>query len=158
MRRVKSRPVWLLLAVAAAALIVVGAVRGRGATNNSERIVTVARTLKCPTCVGESVDQSQAPSALAIRDQIAREVAAGATDDQIRASIEAKFPGSQLVPPAEGANLVLWVLPVVVLVLGFGGVALAFRRWRLQAASTGEPDDDDRALVDAALRAEVESS
>ena len=55
----------------------------------------------------------------------------------------------------EGANLILWIAPVVVLVLGLGGVALAFRRWRAQAAGTREPDDDDRALVEAAMRAEA---
>ena len=157
MSRLKSRPVWLVLAAAAAALIVVGAMRDRGASNNSERITALARSLKCPVCAGESIDQSQAPVALTIRKDIARLVAAGDTDTAIRARIEQTYPGSQLVPPAEGANLVLWVLPVVVIVLGMGGVALAFRRWRLQADAAGVPDDDDRALVDAALRAEIDA-
>lgn len=157
MSRLKSRPVWLVLAAAAAALIVVGAMRDRGANNNSERITALARSLKCPVCAGESIDQSQAPVALTIREDIARLVAAGDTDTAIRARIEQTYPGSQLVPPAEGANLVLWVLPVVVIVLGMGGVALAFRRWRLQADAAGVPDDDDRALVDAALRAETDA-
>ena len=157
MSRLKSRPVWLVLAAAAAALIAVGAMRDRGASNNSERITALARSLKCPVCAGESIDQSQAPVALTIREDIARLVAAGDTDTAIRARIEQTYPGSQLVPPAEGANLVLWVLPVVVIVLGLGGVALAFRRWRLQADAAGVPDDDDRALVDAALRAETEA-
>ena len=157
MSRLKSRPVWLVLAAAAAALIVVGAMRDRGANNNSERITALARSLKCPVCAGESIDQSQAPVALTIREDIARLVAAGDTDTAIRARIEQTYPGSQLVPSAEGANLVLWVLPVVVIVLGLGGVALAFRRWRLQADAAGVPDDDDRALVDAALRAETDA-
>jgi cytochrome c-type biogenesis protein CcmH len=155
--RLKSGPVWLLLVAAAAALIVVGATRDRGASSNSDRITAIARSLKCPVCAGESIDQSQAPVALTIREDIARLVASGKTDPQIRAEIERSYPGSQLVPPAEGANLVLWVLPVVVLVLGLGGVALAFRRWRVQADAAGVPDDDDRALVDAALRAETDA-
>ena len=157
MSRLKSRPVWLVLAAAAAALVVVGALRDRGASSNTDRITAIARSLKCPVCAGESIDQSQAPVALTIREDVARLVAAGRTDAEIRADIERSYPGSQLVPPAEGANLVLWVLPVVVLVLGLGGVALAFRRWRLQSDAAGVPDDDDRALVDAALRAETDA-
>jgi len=155
-RRVRAWPVWLVLAAAAAALIVVGALRTNGPVNNTERIDAVTKTLKCPVCAGESVFESRAPVAQNIREEVARRVAAGDTDAAIRTHIEVKFPGSQLVPPAEGANLVLWVLPVVVLVLGLGGVALAFRRWRAQAAAAGEPDDDDRALVEAALRREAE--
>ena len=154
-RRVKAWPVWLALLAAAAALIAVGVQRESGPRNNTERITAIARTLKCPVCSGESVDQSKVPVAANIREEIARLVTAGSTDSQIRARIEQQFPGSQLVPDARGANLVLWVLPVVVLVLGLGGVALAFRRWRAQAGA-GEPDDEDRALVAAALRAERE--
>ena len=157
MSRLKSGPVWVLLAAAAAALIVVGALRDRGASSNADRITAIARSLKCPVCAGESIDQSQAPVALTIREDIARLVAAGENDAAIRARIEQTYPGSQLVPPAEGANLVLWVLPVVVVVLGLGGVALAFRRWRLQSDVAGAPDDDDRAHVDAALRAETDA-
>ena len=154
--RLKSWPVWLVLAAAAAGLLVVGVRRASGPRDNTERITAIARTLKCPVCSGESVDQSNVPVAANIREEIARLVAAGSTDPQIRTRIEQLYPGSQLVPDAHGANLVLWVLPVVVLVLGLGGVALAFRRWRAQARAAGEPDDDDRALVAAALRAEGE--
>lgn len=146
---------WLLLATLAAAFLAVGASRGTGPTNNTERIDAIAKTLKCPACVGESVYESRVAVAINIREEIARQVAAGATDGDIRARIERQFPGSELVPPAEGANLVLWVAPVVALVLGLGGVALAFRRWRAQAGAAGDPDDEDRELVEAALRAEA---
>ena len=155
-RRLKAWPVWLALGAIAAALVAVGSLRDAGPRNNSERIDAVARTLKCPACIGESVYESRVAAAVIIREEIARLVAAGQTDAAIRDRIEEKYPGSELLPPAEGANLVLWVLPVVVLVLGLGGVALAFRRWRAQAGAAGEPDDDDRALVAAARRAAQE--
>lgn len=154
-KRVKQWPVFVFLASCALVLVVVGAQRDRGPTTNTERTDAIARTVKCPACAGESVYESRVPVAVAIREEIARQVAAGDTDAEIKAFIDDKYPGTQLVPPAEGANLILWIAPVVVLVLGLGGVALAFRRWRAQAADTGEPDDDDRALVEAALRAEA---
>ncbi len=156
-RTLKRWPAWIALAALALALIVIGAARGNGPTNNTERIDAIAKTVKCPACVGESVYESRVAVAVNIREEIARRVAAGDTDGQIRDRIERQFPGSELVPKAEGANLVLWVLPVVVLVLGLGGVALAFRRWRAQAAAAGDPDDADRELVAAALRAAAEA-
>lgn len=154
-RTLKAWPAWLVLAALAAAFIAIGSSRGTGPTNNTERVDAIAKTLKCPACVGESVYESRVAVAVNIREEIARRVASGDTDADIRARIEEQFPGSELVPPAEGANLVLWVAPVVVLVLGLGGVALAFRRWRAQAASARDPDDADRELVEAALRAEA---
>lgn len=150
-RSLKRGPAWVALAALAVVFVVIGSARDRGPTNNTERIDSIAKTLKCPACVGESVYESRVAVAVNIREEIARRVAAGDTDGQIRDRIEVQFPGSQLVPPAEGANLVLWVLPVVVLVLGLGGVALAFRRWRAEAAATGEPTDADRDLVADAL-------
>jgi cytochrome c-type biogenesis protein CcmH/NrfF len=155
-RRVKRAPAFVALAVVAVALVAVGAWRDTGPTNNTERINAIAKTLKCPACVGESVYESRVAVAVNIREEIARRVAQGQTDGDVRAAIEQAFPGSELVPDAEGANLALWVLPAVALVLGLGSVALAFRRWRAQAGAAGEPDDDDRALVAAALRNEVE--
>jgi cytochrome c-type biogenesis protein CcmH len=157
-RRLKTWPVFLVLAALAAAFIAIGTARDEGPTNNTERINAIAKTLKCPACIGESVYESRVAAAVNIREEIARRVAQGQTDTQIRAGIERSFPGSQLLPSAEGANLVLWVLPVVALVLGLGGVALAFRRWKAQSGSGRDPDDADRELVDAALRREAEQT
>ena len=47
----------------------------------------------------------------------------------------------------------VWALPVVALVLGAGGLALAFRRWRREPAPP--PSDADRALVEQARRREA---
>jgi cytochrome c-type biogenesis protein CcmH len=153
----KGRASWLVLAALAAAFLTIGTWRDTGPRDNSERVSALARQLKCPRCNGESVEQSQAEVSVQIREEIARLVAQGRTDADIRASIERSYPGSQLVPAASGAGVVLWVAPVVALVLGLGGVALAFRRWRLQSAALAGPDDEDRALVDAALRAEADT-
>ena len=61
-----------------------------------------------------------------------------------------------LVPKASGLDALVWVLPAVALVCGLAGLAVAFRRWKLQAASVSAPTDADRRLVDEALRAEAE--
>jgi cytochrome c-type biogenesis protein CcmH len=54
-----------------------------------------------------------------------------------------------LRPETSGAAAVVWILPVTALLLGIGGLAFAFRRWRRQP--TLAATDEDRALVEAAL-------
>jgi cytochrome c-type biogenesis protein CcmH len=146
----KRWPAWLLMAVVLAAALTIGVTRAGGPRTNEERVEAIAKTIKCPVCRSESVFDSKADASQNIRDEIARQVAAGRTDDQIRAFVNARFQdqGLLLVPPKSGVDSLVWVLPVVALVLAGAGLAVAFRRWRL--APDTVPTDDDRALVDAA--------
>jgi cytochrome c-type biogenesis protein CcmH len=149
----KRWPAWLVMAVVVAAALTIGVTRAGGPRTNEERVEAIAKTIKCPVCRSESVFDSKADASQNIRDEIARQVAAGRSDDQIRAFINARFQdqGLLLVPPKSGVDSLVWVLPVVALVLAAGGLVVAFRKWRL--APDTVPTDDDRALVDAARHA-----
>lgn len=148
--RLKSWPVWGAMGVVVVVLLLFGALRDSGPSTQAERVDSIAQRLACPTCDGESIYVSRAPAAEAIRNEIARQVAAGqSTDNEIVAYIEQRFPGSLLLPRAEGVDSLVWVLPVVVLVLGFGGLALAFRKWRDEAEA--QATDADVALVAESL-------
>ena len=61
-----------------------------------------------------------------------------------------------LVPKASGFDALVWVLPAVGFVCGLAALAVAFRRWRLNAQSGAPVTESDRELVDAALRADPE--
>jgi cytochrome c-type biogenesis protein CcmH len=141
------------MAVVLAAALTIGVTRAGGPRTNEERVDAIAKTIKCPVCRSESVFDSKADASQNIRDEIARQVAAGRSDDQIRSFINARFQdqGLLLVPPKSGVDSLVWVLPVVALVLAAGGLVVAFRKWRL--APDTVPTDDDRALVDAARHA-----
>jgi cytochrome c-type biogenesis protein CcmH len=149
----KKWPGWLLMAVVLAGALTIGVTRAGGPRTNEERVEAIAKTIKCPVCRSESVFDSKADASQNIRDEIARQVAAGRSDDQIRAFINARFQdqGLLLVPPKSGVDSLVWVLPVVALVLAAGGLAVAFRKWRL--APDTVPTDDDRALVESARHA-----
>ena len=150
MKRLKGRLVWSFMAVLAAALLAFGATRSSGPSTQEERIDSIAKRLACPTCNGESVYVSRAAAAESIRNEIARQVAAGQrADDAIVAYIESRFPGSLLLPPAEGVDSLVWVLPVVALVCGFGGLVVVFRRWKIEGEVRAI--DEDAAIVAAAL-------
>jgi cytochrome c-type biogenesis protein CcmH len=150
----KSWPAWAAIVAIAVAALTVGVLRDGGPSTQQERVDAIARTVKCPVCEGESVFESRHPSAQAIRTEIAREVQAGRSDDQIRAGLTASFGDDLLlVPGRSGVEGLLWVLPVAAAVLAMVGLAVAFRRWqRLDRARA--PTDEDRALVAAALAEE----
>jgi cytochrome c-type biogenesis protein CcmH len=102
-------------------------------------------------CAGESVEDSRAPFAQGMRDEIARQIIAGRTDAEVMAEITSTNPSSiLLVPKAEGVNLLLWILPVVAVAVSVTGLALAFARWRRDLAGQ-QSSAADEALV-AALR------
>lgn len=151
MKRLKSRLSWSLMAAIAVVLLAFGATRSSGPSTQEERIDSISKRLACPTCNGESIYVSRAPAAESIRNEIARQVAAGQrADDEIVAYIESRFPGSLLLPPAEGVDSLVWILPVVALVCGFGGLVVVFRKWQREGAVRADPDD--AGIVAAALR------
>jgi cytochrome c-type biogenesis protein CcmH len=122
---------YVVLAVVASVALAVGVVDRGDARTVDERVLDIASTIRCPACRGQSAAGSDAASAQAIRVEIAERVEAGESDDEIRAYF-ASTQGDEilLTPPRTGVGALVWVVPVVVLVVGGAGLALAFRRWK----------------------------
>lgn len=119
--------------------------------STAEQVEAIARTLKCPVCGSQSVADSDVAASRAIRAEIARLVEDGRSETEVRDAIAASFGDEvQLIPPASGFAGLVWILPVVALIVAIAGVSTAITRWRRVPRST--PDDDDRALVERALR------
>ncbi|MEN9792648.1 MAG: cytochrome c biosis protein CcmH [Actinomycetota bacterium] len=151
---IRRRVAWAFMAVAAASLLAFGAVRDTGPLTQAERIDSISRRIACPTCDGESVYVSRASAAEAIRNQVARDVAAGRLgDDEIVASIADAYDAQVLlVPRATGFDSLVWILPVAVLVASVAGLWSAFRRWGER--DDGRPTREDEALVARLLAAD----
>jgi cytochrome c-type biogenesis protein CcmH len=96
-----------------------------------------------------------------MRRTIARDLQAGRTPDQIRNSFVRAYGAWILeAPPKRGLDLVAWVLPVLLLVGGLAGAALAVRRWSGRGRETPPSEGRfegpglsaaDRALVERAM-------
>ena len=139
-------PVICMLIISLGALILG---RGSAPVTAAARAERIASGVKCPTCQGLSVAQSKAGPARAIYSEITRQVAAGASDDDVRAYLVSRYGVSELLrPEATGAGSVVWIAPVTLLVLAVAGLAVAFRRWRPSGIAATE---DDRMLVASAL-------
>jgi len=89
----------------------------------------ISRSVRCPVCQGESIDDSNARISRDLRIIIRERLVAGDTDQQVLDFIVARYGEFVLFdPPKSGSNLILWLAGPVVLLLG-GGIAItAFRR------------------------------
>lgn len=145
----RGRWPWILLLALLVGGLVVAAVGDREPRTTAERARAISESIKCPTCQGQSVADSSAPSARAIRTEVARRIEGGESDDQIRDYIAGIYgEDSLLTPPSDGVAGLIWFLPVAGLVAALGGLAVVFRRWRVP--EDVEVTDEDRVLVEQA--------
>jgi cytochrome c-type biogenesis protein CcmH/NrfF len=141
---------WALLVVVLAGALAVGARSPRPPTL-AERTRAVAATLRCPQCTDKSMAASDAPTSVAGRAEIRRQLVAGRSPDEIRGWFAARYGDSILLTPQRrGLEGLIWALPVVAFVVAAAALAAVFLRWRRRASV--ELTDDDRRLVDAARR------
>jgi cytochrome c-type biogenesis protein CcmH len=122
-------PVSLAIVLLVALLVGSGAF-DKPAPAAATRIASLERQVRCPSCQDLSVAQSISDSSIAVRNEIARSVAAGQSDAVILHALVARFgPSILLEPPPGGLDTLLWVVP---LALGAGalvvGVAVVLRR------------------------------
>ncbi len=85
-----------------------------------DRVRAVAAGLRCPSCTGESVADSQSDLARQMRTVVTDQLRAGRSPDEVRAWFADRYgDGVLLDPPRRGPGWVLVLLPTVVV----GGLA-----------------------------------
>jgi len=119
------------MAVAVILALTVGTLDRGEARTPEERMRDIAGTIRCPQCRSQSAADSDASTAQALRVEISERIDEGQSDDEIRDYFAASY-GEEilLTPPSTGVGSLVWILPVVVVVAGAGGLAVAFARWR----------------------------
>ena len=116
-----------------------------------QRVYNVAAQLKCPVCQNESVADSSAAIAQQMRQVIRQDLQKGMSEQQILQYFAAHYGNTILLtPPQQGFNLLAWLMPVAIYLLGLGLVSYIVRDWRaqgrLQLATPEEHVDDDAEL------------
>lgn len=110
----------------AAAVAFTSAVRNPPAAPLAARVDAVATELRCPVCAGETVAESQSDVAVAMRAEIADQLARGRSDAQVREWFAQRYGADVVLRPASaGAGLVVWLLPGIA--LGVGVLVVAAR-------------------------------
>jgi cytochrome c-type biogenesis protein CcmH len=97
---------------------------------------TLFREIRCVVCQSESIDESDAELAHDLRQRVRQEVAAGATDAQVKADLVSRYGEFILLRPRfTFGNAALWLTPFLVVLLG-AGIVLLRRR-----PPASDPDD-----------------
>ncbi|MFP5451554.1 MAG: cytochrome c-type biogenesis protein CcmH [Thermoleophilia bacterium] len=117
----------------------------------------VARELRCPTC-NAPLDTSNSPAANDMKRFIAARIAEGWDKDRIIDAMVEDF-GDQVLatPPKSGFNLVAWVVPAAVALLGLIMIPFLTRAWARRRPGS-DPDavpevsPEDSARIEAELR------
>ncbi|MDF1620903.1 cytochrome c-type biogenesis protein [Pseudothioclava nitratireducens] len=99
----------------------------------------LAKVLRCPVCQGENIDESNAEVSRDLRLLVRERLLAGDTDTQVLDYVTDRYGEYVLFEPEKtGANLILyWLGPVALLVALAGGVV--YLRGRRRAAEPAGP-------------------
>ena len=132
-----------------AVLAAVGALVAAGAAVGAPpRAADLESEIVCPVCE-TTLDQSNAPIAERMKSFIRTRIAAGDSEQEIKAALVAEFGEEVLAePPGGGFGLLAWLLPLVALTAGAIAVALLVRRWSRRRTP---PDGDDGGPLDPQL-------
>ncbi|HEX9683163.1 MAG TPA: cytochrome c-type biogenesis protein CcmH [Acidimicrobiales bacterium] len=149
------RLTWVAIALVASGALLVAALDEPDATTADDRARHLSETIRCPTCRGQSVLESNAATARSIRREINERIADGQTDDEIRAYLVSVHGRSILLtPPRSGLAGLVWVLPVAGLAAALAAVAMTLRRWQTEPPSVASSADE--TLVAAARSRRVD--
>lgn len=116
----------LVLVVLTIIVAIASSSRTQSRPSLDERARALAGELRCPVCQGLSIADSPAPLAEQMRRVVREQLAAGATDQEVRDHFVARY-GSWilLAPPPVGRDALLWLAPGILVLVGL--IALTWR-------------------------------
>ena len=142
-----------LLAVAAAALLLMGCAPSTGPVSSGQREEVaqgIDKSLMCPVCPSETIDQSQVEIAKQMRVMVREKLAQGESREAILQFFVDRYgPGVLAEPPRSGFNLLVWVIPPVALLAGGGILALVMRGMR--RGQFKDLEDEEELLAEQGL-------
>jgi cytochrome c-type biogenesis protein CcmH len=88
----------------------------------------IDRMIMCPVCPAETIDQAQVEISFQMRAVVREMLAEGKTREEVLDYFVDRYgPDILAAPPKSGVNLLAWILPVVGVAAGLGGVFLVIR-------------------------------
>ncbi|HXY42903.1 MAG TPA: cytochrome c-type biogenesis protein CcmH [Acidimicrobiales bacterium] len=136
-----SRLAWAILLVIAIVLLVIGSINPP-ASSTAARISRLDSLIKCPGCEDLSIAESEAPSSVTLRNEVAVWVHDGWSNERIEQAVVARYGQSGLLlPSAAGVDAALYFIPLGAIAVAAGVLGSYFwrRQRRLVTAATGVP-------------------
>lgn len=102
------------------------------------RARAIGEELRCVVCQNQSIEESNADLARAMRALVRERLAAGDSDTEVISALEARYGDFiRLMPPLKATTALLWAAPLLLL----GAGVLAWRRaFRARAAAAAEAE------------------
>jgi len=144
------RAAWIAVLLLIIGVLAIGALDTDEPTKD-QRASRLEDVFRCPECRGQSVAQSEAPSAKGVKTVIRDLIESGRSDEEIRDHLVASY-GKEILLDPEGSGFsgIVWALPVAVALVAVGALVYRFADWR---PGSREVTDADRDLVATALDA-----
>jgi cytochrome c-type biogenesis protein CcmH len=112
--------------------------------------LAVVDDVMCVVC-HEPLGVAQSPEAFQERDYIRQLIAQGKTRKEIEDDLVQQYgPAVLSRPPAHGVNLLVYIVPPLVLILGIVTIAIFIPRWRRRGRQTDASSPAQAASLDAA--------
>ncbi|MEY2988826.1 MAG: hypothetical protein RJB13_2347 [Pseudomonadota bacterium] len=118
----------------------------------SQELLDIGNELRCPTCQGVSILESETPQSVAMRKEIERQVNEGKNKSEILSFFRQRYGDWILRQPDKDSSFgkTVWALPALGLVLGPVWLVYAIR-------SSRRREDEDRNEMEKELRAHIQS-
>lgn len=114
-----------------------------------QRARELSKDLRCLVCRSESIEESHAPFARDMRVLVRERLVAGDTDAEVRAFLTDRYGDYiLLMPPARGANWLLYAAGPALLLAGLG-IGAAYLARRRGAADPAPLSAAERARLEA---------
>ena len=131
------RRVWLGLTVLALAAAPIASQGTPADSVLQARTRAISSLLRCPVCQGESIQDSPSELSAQMRDLVRDQLRAGRSDEEVKQYFVDRYGEWILLEPKpQGANLMLYLVPVLVVAGGLILVWRVVRRWSAPRAET----------------------
>ena len=124
--------------IAAALAVVLVAVLTMGATDNATRYNDLSHKMMCACGCGQLLGECNhlgCPDSGPMLQELRADIARGGSDNDILIAFQSKYGPTILAAPMfTKFNMVAWVMPPLLLLIGIAGTVVLVRRWRRRAA------------------------
>jgi cytochrome c-type biogenesis protein CcmH/NrfF len=115
-----------------------GAEAGSGIDDNNLQFRDIAKELRCPTCTGLSVLESDATFSVQIKNQVKEQMQLGKNKKEVIDYFVDRYgPWIMREPPKKGFNLLAWLVPTALLCLGPIAIWLLVWKRRIHVNNQG---------------------
>jgi cytochrome c-type biogenesis protein CcmH len=142
------RIIAVLLCVAAVSSFAQGAIEAFDfdSPEQEARYHQLIQEIRCPKCINTNLAGSDAPIAADLRATVLRLLHEGASDQEVRDYLQARYGDFVLYdPPVRAGTALLWLAPVLLMAAGFGIIVVIV--WRRRSSSVSALSDAERSRL-----------